>query len=442
MNEASLSLLDLLLKGSAMLCLGFGARFWLGRSSAAQRSLAWLAIFAVLLVLPLGLMMRPLWSLPVRVRIDAPAMPALALKVESAAAFEAGSIIALTPPAQPWSMSEWLLPLYLVGGMVVLSFRGIGTLQLARIQRRAMAADERLRDVLKQCSSRKIRLLVSDDVAVPMIWGTLRPVIVFPTASAVWSEPEMKSVMQHELAHACHRDAARRWLGTAVCALWWPLPLGWLASRAWGLEQERACDDAVLRGSADPARYAAQLLATARQWRCHRFQTAAALVMAMPSGLETRLRSVLGHAVNRAPLGWSAIVTTDMVGLIAALLGLGSRAQALVRGAPEQIYIQTKFIVIDPAMENTFGLPADGAVTLSEAEMQQLHQKLYQKKGVDILSAPSVTTKSGRADRVEVVREFIYVTALGEDGVTPVAFDMKPIGIFGMLPPNLTTAIR
>jgi general secretion pathway protein D len=79
---------------------------------------------------------------------------------------------------------------------------------------------------------------------------------------------------------------------------------------------------------------------------------------------------------------------------------------------------------------------------------------LAQRKGVDLMSAPSVTTKGGQQATVEVIREFIYPTefdppqiptnvgataGVGAGGgtsgaipvtpTTPTAFEMRPVGV-------------
>jgi general secretion pathway protein D len=79
---------------------------------------------------------------------------------------------------------------------------------------------------------------------------------------------------------------------------------------------------------------------------------------------------------------------------------------------------------------------------------------LSQRKGVDLMSAPSVTTKGGQQATVEVIREFIYPTEfdppqiptnVGGGGggavaggatpsipvtpTTPTAFEMRPVGV-------------
>jgi general secretion pathway protein D len=86
------------------------------------------------------------------------------------------------------------------------------------------------------------------------------------------------------------------------------------------------------------------------------------------------------------------------------------------------------------------------------AQFQNVMRGLSQKKGVDLMSAPSVTTKSGTRATMEVTREFIYPTefdpprlpqgggglAIGGGGgggqqiatpTTPTAFEMRQTGV-------------
>ena len=97
------------------------------------------------------------------------------------------------------------------------------------------------------------------------------------------------------------------------------------------------------------------------------------------------------------------------------------------------------------------------AGVFSDPQFQVVIRALNQKKGVDLMSAPSVTTKSGQRATVEVVREFIYPTEFdppeipqqfgsvgsvtngltgGTSGnafpvtpTTPTAFEMRPVGV-------------
>ena len=91
--------------------------------------------------------------------------------------------------------------------------------------------------------------------------------------------------------------------------------------------------------------------------------------------------------------------------------------------------------------------PAAGILSLAgvftNPQFQVVLRALNQKKGIDVLSAPKVTTKSGSAATIEIVREFRYpaeyeppqvpqTTGFGVQPVTPATpttFTMKPVGV-------------
>jgi general secretion pathway protein D len=91
--------------------------------------------------------------------------------------------------------------------------------------------------------------------------------------------------------------------------------------------------------------------------------------------------------------------------------------------------------------------PAAGILSLAgvftNPQFQVVLRALNQKKGIDVLSAPKVTTKSGTSATVEIVREFRYpaeydppqipqTTGVGVQPVTPATpttFTMKPTGV-------------
>jgi general secretion pathway protein D len=92
---------------------------------------------------------------------------------------------------------------------------------------------------------------------------------------------------------------------------------------------------------------------------------------------------------------------------------------------------------------------------LTDPQFGVVIRALAQRKGVDLMSAPSVTTKGGQRATIEVIREFIYPTefdppqvptnvggggvggGIGGGGVTsipvtpttPTAFEMRPVGV-------------
>jgi len=101
--------------------------------------------------------------------------------------------------------------------------------------------------------------------------------------------------------------------------------------------------------------------------------------------------------------------------------------------------------------------PAAGVLALAgvftNPQFQVVLRALSQKKGVDVLSAPKVTTKSGSSATVEIIREFRYPntysppeipqsTGSGTQPITPATpteFTMKPVGVRLEVQPTVGT---
>jgi general secretion pathway protein D len=92
--------------------------------------------------------------------------------------------------------------------------------------------------------------------------------------------------------------------------------------------------------------------------------------------------------------------------------------------------------------------PATGVLALAgvftNPQFQVVLRALNQKKGIDVLSAPKVTTKSGSSATIEIIREFLYPAEYSPPEVpqqtggsgsqvvtpaTPTSFTMKPVGV-------------
>lgn len=455
MKLDSLALLDLILKGTSVLLLGFAVAALLRRCSAANRSLSWLAVFLVMTLLPLGCLVEPAWKVPVVVvKHTTPVqMPGLEAAPFAPAAQSLATSSQSQPPSDAWSTSwnarDMAVVCYIGGALLVLAFRLAGAWQLQRVRRHGFAADARLQELVRQFAAnrgirRRIETLISDRVAIPMTWGMLRPVLVLPACAKAWRDDELLPALQHEVAHIAHHDASRRWLGILVCALWWPHPLVWLAAKAWRLEQERSCDDAVIRSGADAHRYAAQLLEAAKSARLGRLQSAAALVMAMPSGLEVRLRGVVDVAVNRSEARSGGRLTAVIGTGLAVVVCFSFGTQAAEDRSARLITVRAKLIEIaddSAALNDDIVRQWQGGrtMTLGASAMDALMQRLAREKGVDILSAPCVTTKPGQRASVQVVREFVYPTEFTKKPdaasksrasvMTPKTFEMMPLGV-------------
>ena len=68
-------------------------------------------------------------------------------------------------------------------------------------------------------------LLTSDELASPISWGLMRPVILLNTR-AVEASGEAEAIIAHELAHVARMDWIKLLLARVATALFWFNPLG------------------------------------------------------------------------------------------------------------------------------------------------------------------------------------------------------------------------
>lgn len=122
------------------------------------------------------------------------------------------------------------------------------------------------------------------------------------------------------------------------------------------------------------------------------------------------------HFLMKTVLGFS----------LALLAFLGITSAVTPDPKAPQILIQAKFVEVserNPELSRSEPLPAplDAAkkapvvlTTLTDPQFQVLIRSLNQRKGVDLLSAPRITTRSGQRAEIEVIREFVYQDEAGK----------------------------
>ncbi len=99
--------------------------------------------------------------------------------------------------------------------------------------------------------------------AGPAVLGVLKPRVVLPRDfEQAYDDEERRLMLLHEGVHLRRRDNAWNLVAAALLALHWFNPIAWWAARRLRLDQETACDAAVLRreSPAALAAYAGALL--------------------------------------------------------------------------------------------------------------------------------------------------------------------------------------
>ena len=287
------------------------------RSRASLRHLILTALFAFLLLLPLVQTIAPALQIPVSATTLA-GTPGAAILAQPAPA--GGDAKGLS--AGPSSSFDWIsiaVRTYLSIATFLLISLAIGVVRLRRMANRAevwLEGTARMNEIAHEANIRRSALVVlSSDVAVPLTFGFRRSTIVVPDAAREWSAEELTRALRHELEHVRREDWMLQLAARAACAIYWPHPLVWTAWRRFGLEAERACDDAVIRSS-EPTEYAGQLVSLARNLRG--FSTVPAPGMASRSKLAQRVNAILDPKQRRGPHGEfsAAIVLVLLLALL------------------------------------------------------------------------------------------------------------------------------
>jgi beta-lactamase regulating signal transducer with metallopeptidase domain len=145
---------------------------------------------------------------------------------------------------------------------------------------------------------KKVDLYRHKEVKVPLTWGWLKPVVIMPNESMSWTSEQRESALYHELSHVKRGDFIVMMLARICLGLYWFNPLSWLVIKLMNKEQEKACDELVLRTGIKPSTYAANLLSIRRSMQMSWNPPAAVLGAIGKSQLNDRLLTILKQKCN------------------------------------------------------------------------------------------------------------------------------------------------
>ncbi|WP_395752647.1 M56 family metallopeptidase [Prosthecobacter sp.] len=323
-------ILDLLshtaLKGAVVLLMALLLGLALRRMAAARRYALWITAIATLAVLPLAMWTLPAWHVlpnasgdmnwlvmePEPVQENAASvLPTehVTAVVPTARAVPPTAPQIVTPPSFSWNIS-WQdvvgsLPVVwvIIAGMLLLRL-GRSAWNLHRLEASLRPGECVL---LIQAAhelglKRMPLLLIGPSDSVPMVWGVFRPRLLLPQEFETWSAETQRGVLLHELAHLKRGDPLALWAAQWVKALHWFNPLVWLTLRQLRADQERACDDAVLRQGVRASDYAQSLLDLSRHNRLAPGLSLCALTITRPAPVEARVKAILDPKRRREGL--------------------------------------------------------------------------------------------------------------------------------------------
>ncbi len=167
---------------------------------------------------------------------------------------------------RPWLMTivtVWILGVMicavrpLLSWMAIRRWRRVGTSPVNQEVTAMM-----LRLTARLGVRRKVEILKSQLVHVPLVFGYLRPVILLP-ASLLTNLPtaQLEAIIAHELAHVRRHDFLVNFIQTIIETLFFYHPAIWWLSHRVRIERENCCDDLVVSVLCNRVEYGKALLA-------------------------------------------------------------------------------------------------------------------------------------------------------------------------------------
>ena len=255
------------------------------------------------------------------------------------------SRVAVLPTREPESSPAPLdlRPILLVAwgltGAGWLTWWTVGVVLLQRISRSARPVAEPVAACFAGVAGAgggRVRLRVSDQVALPVTFTWVRPTIILPVDLAgadPAATPELQFALAHEWSHVERRDHRSWTLGSLAGTLWVIHPLFWWLRRQLRLSQDFLADDRAA-GSEAPEEFAAYLVRLARtRLDRARFPLPALGIGGRASHLTRRVLMLLA---DRPPLARRCRPLWTGAAAIFALLTLVAAAGVRLDAAPPE----------------------------------------------------------------------------------------------------------
>ena len=206
-------------------------------------------------------------------------------EVTTSSKFEAGE-----SPSQTQGL---LLLLWIVGVDIMIIRLGLSLANLKDLRERAAPTHHsellnRFDALLRrtQTSSRRLRLLVADQLQGPVAFGFLRPTIILPTSLVTKTPPALiEAILAHELAHIRRHDYLVNLGQLLVETLFFFNPAVWWISHQVRTEREACCDADAIEIIGSETNYATALADYASSQRLS--------LAALPFGQERRPGSLI-----------------------------------------------------------------------------------------------------------------------------------------------------
>jgi bla regulator protein blaR1 len=456
-GELAMGLVRLLCAGVVVTACAHVIGLALSRQAAETRVTVWRAAVVALLLVPAAAVVLPRWHLPesaavagISERLQALWLEAQALSerpdiASVPAAGQAAGIPALDPAAGArvsapdvlrafsvlWSAVAFAAFIYLFAGIVML-------------RASARGAQDVTEPILAELPVQRtgwwlrLRVLRGGPFRVPLCWGVLKPTVLFPSGSEVWTRSRTNAVLLHEATHVERRDGLFLLLARIASAVHWLNPLAWSVQKKLSLDAEVACDAEVVRKGIPAKEYARTLVDVAAEAQ-QRSRPGLALALVPVGSLSMRVEQILERraAPPRRALASASAGALVMVALAAASVAYGPGVDEVSRSvspAADAVRIQAPApSLVQPARAEA-GSPSAPATGTGATNTPPPH-------AVDPLQLPGAPELPSAVDETMVAKPGNASSDTRDVGVSLAAAIIGAVAPSGVAPISIRTPV-
>ncbi|MFX3635341.1 MAG: M56 family metallopeptidase [Candidatus Pristimantibacillus sp.] len=248
------------------------------------------------------------------------------------------------------SLTIWnILTLVWVGGVIVAASYSVYIRRRfqRQVQQQASASsNHELVTLLETCKRAlsirsNIRLLETDLVTTPTLYGVFRPQLLIPeTLVRTLDEQEWKFIFLHELSHLKRKDIAVNWVMSVLMIIHWFNPIMWLSNNRMREDQEIACDSLALTrmNTEESKAYALTLIHLLAHWNGRQPSGSVVHLSGHHHFLKRRISTIANssNSYRWSAVGVLAILFIAMVTLTSGKSGDNAKAIRAEQEAVEQ----------------------------------------------------------------------------------------------------------
>jgi len=259
---------------------------------------------------------------------------------------------------------------------------------------------------------RRISLLSHKNVNIPLTLGVIKPVVILPTESKNWTQDQRSSALFHELSHIKRCDFLVKILARCSVALYWFNPLSWFAFKMMKKEQEKACDELVLKAGVKPSTYAVNLLSIKKAGQFPWNPPTAALGAVGKSQLNERLIAILKQQLKPKEVN----MKTKM--LLSSLIIMSIAFIGMARPSQSEAFTDTVLPQDEAVTADTMDVSQE--TTVQEKQVKKTTKKT-EKKEAEEKTDKKLTWVSEDGKKIEII---ISTDEEGEIKLSKIGGDM------------------